>query len=406
MIQLTLTLKMTTAQVVETSVTVKNNSPIQDYVHPDDQTQPTIDTTLCQIATDLTTTFYQIPLAPKLVKYCSMGSSWIPIQWWVCQAQKLHWKSSCVVYLKILFHERVVAKISNISILRCLLTRGVTAQLEMSGSGPLRVQPQTLCIPRLLSTPNLPWCLAGTLQAFLHQITALALCSKPETVGPSKVLHLYIQSASLHYTPVLSLASTTWHCHHRSSVSWEDQLVWWSTFTMPSQPICSLTLPCLDNQLWITKNGAVKTPGITTTMYMIRDNTLQLTSLSSTKLWSCQVTWLPCEIEALSIPAAMKHYSSYSWKHQPAFSLTIKHVCGHLKSSVVVSFPQTLVLPPSFPPSVGAKPLFIMLLEPLSYHLTLPVAMPVSATTQLAKFAASSNTPRILWFSVHLSKAY
>ena len=39
-IQLTLTLKMTTAHVVETSVTVNNNSPIQDYVHPDDQTQP------------------------------------------------------------------------------------------------------------------------------------------------------------------------------------------------------------------------------------------------------------------------------------------------------------------------------------------------------------------------------
>ena len=34
------TVKMTTAQVVETSVTV-NNSPIQDYVHPDDHTQPT-----------------------------------------------------------------------------------------------------------------------------------------------------------------------------------------------------------------------------------------------------------------------------------------------------------------------------------------------------------------------------
>ena len=32
---------MTTAQVVETSVTVSNNSPIQDYVHPDDQTEPT-----------------------------------------------------------------------------------------------------------------------------------------------------------------------------------------------------------------------------------------------------------------------------------------------------------------------------------------------------------------------------
>ena len=42
-IQLTLTVKMITAQVVETSVTANNNnnnnSPIQGYVHPDDQTQ-------------------------------------------------------------------------------------------------------------------------------------------------------------------------------------------------------------------------------------------------------------------------------------------------------------------------------------------------------------------------------
>ena len=34
---------MTTAQVVEMSVTVNNNSPIQDYVHPDDQIQPTFE---------------------------------------------------------------------------------------------------------------------------------------------------------------------------------------------------------------------------------------------------------------------------------------------------------------------------------------------------------------------------
>ena len=46
-IQLTLTLKMTTAQVVETSVTVNNN--MQSYsglnIHPDDQTQPTFEKT-------------------------------------------------------------------------------------------------------------------------------------------------------------------------------------------------------------------------------------------------------------------------------------------------------------------------------------------------------------------------
>ena len=46
MIQLTLVLKMTTALVVETSVTVNNNSPIQDYIHPGDHTQLTLEMTL------------------------------------------------------------------------------------------------------------------------------------------------------------------------------------------------------------------------------------------------------------------------------------------------------------------------------------------------------------------------
>ena len=36
---------MTTARVAETSVTFNNNSPFQDYVHQDDQTQPTFEMT-------------------------------------------------------------------------------------------------------------------------------------------------------------------------------------------------------------------------------------------------------------------------------------------------------------------------------------------------------------------------
>ena len=36
---------ITTAPVVETSVTVNKNSPIQDYIHPDDQTRPTFEMT-------------------------------------------------------------------------------------------------------------------------------------------------------------------------------------------------------------------------------------------------------------------------------------------------------------------------------------------------------------------------
>ena len=39
-----MTLMMTSAQVVETSVNVTNNSPSRDYSHPDDQTTQTTDT--------------------------------------------------------------------------------------------------------------------------------------------------------------------------------------------------------------------------------------------------------------------------------------------------------------------------------------------------------------------------
>lgn len=311
------------------------------------------------------------------------------------------------MYLKILFHERVVAKISNISILRCLLARGVTAQLEMSLSGPPRVQPQTLCIPILLSTPNLPWCLAGTLQAFLHQITALALCSKPETVGPFKVLHWCIQSASWHYTPVLSLTCTTWHCHHRSSNSWEDQLAWWSTLSQcpvsPSAPSPSPALIIMDHHKWSCQNSryhhhnVCNTWQYATTNQPFQHQTLQLSSYLA-PLWGRGLIHPSCnetlQLLQLKTPACiLTNNKACVWAFE-------KLCCGEFPWNPRVD------LPPSFPPSVGAKPLFTMLLEPLSYHLTLPVAMPVSATTQLAKFAASSNTPRILWFSVHLSKAY
>ena len=52
---------MTTAQVVKTSVTVNNNSPIQDYVHLDDQTQPFgINPTLYRVPVEGKLTFKQV----------------------------------------------------------------------------------------------------------------------------------------------------------------------------------------------------------------------------------------------------------------------------------------------------------------------------------------------------------
>ena len=62
-----LTLKMITAQVVEMSITI-NSSPIQDYVHPDDHTQPTCEYLYCQIQEmGKSVASSQIPVRKKLV---------------------------------------------------------------------------------------------------------------------------------------------------------------------------------------------------------------------------------------------------------------------------------------------------------------------------------------------------
>ena len=46
-------------------------------------------------------------------------------------------------------------------------------------------------------------------------------------------------------------------------------------------------------------------------MYVTRHDHLHLAGFYSAKLRKHQVTWLPCEVEALSIAATVKHYSPF-----------------------------------------------------------------------------------------------
>ena len=79
---------MTTAQVVETSVIVNNNSPIQDYVHPDHQTQPTFEMTLrCKPSTKILISVWI--LSGKLPQSCFLH---IPGVFWVSGGMMLDTK--------------------------------------------------------------------------------------------------------------------------------------------------------------------------------------------------------------------------------------------------------------------------------------------------------------------------
>ena len=73
----------------------------------------------------------------------------------------------------------------------------------------------------------------------------------------------------------------------------------------------TITLLRPDDLLWIVTDGAVKKPGIGATLYVTRRDRLHLAGFFSAKLTGSQVSWLPCEVEALSIAVATKHFSPY-----------------------------------------------------------------------------------------------
>ena len=73
----------------------------------------------------------------------------------------------------------------------------------------------------------------------------------------------------------------------------------------------AITLPRSSDQLWIVTEASVRKRGIGATLYVTRDDQLRLAGFFSAKLRKHQVTWLPCEVEALCIAAAVKHFSPF-----------------------------------------------------------------------------------------------
>ena len=64
-----------------------------------------------------------------------------------------------------------------------------------------------------------------------------------------------------------------------------------------------------DDHLWIVTDASVKECGIAATLYVLRQEMLLLAGFFNAKLRHHQITWLPCEIEALCIGTAIKHFS-------------------------------------------------------------------------------------------------
>ena len=168
-----------------------------------------------------------------------------------------------------------------------------------------------------LSTTILGWIWnQGTLAASPHRIAPLSSCSPPETVrglrsfiGAYKVLGRVLP----HCSQIISdLDSAIAGKQSLERIVWTDELL--HSFQNAQRSLSTrkaITLPRPSDQLWIITDGSVSKRGIGATLYISRDNKLHLAGFFSAKLRKHQVTWLPCEIEALAIASAVKHFSPY-----------------------------------------------------------------------------------------------
>ena len=302
------------------------------YCKPQPSLMPDVDSTLRSIAcwkhiivTDLTSAFYQIPLSKESQKYCGVATPFRGVRVYSRCAMGMPGSETALEELMCrvlgqLLEEGVIAKLAD-----DLYCGGNTSDellynwrrvLEALHGCNLRLSAKkTVVSPR--STTILGWVWSnGNISASPHRVSTLATCKTPETVrglrsfiGTVKVLSRVLPGCAMLIAP---LEDAIIGQVSQDKVKWTDSLR--ASFSHAQTSLSSnkcITLPRPSDQLWIVTDGSVKQRGIGSTLYITRDNKLRLAGFYSAKLRKHQVTWLPCEIEALGIAAAVKHFSPH-----------------------------------------------------------------------------------------------
>ncbi|XP_063968866.1 uncharacterized protein LOC135157450 [Lytechinus pictus] len=319
------------------------------YSKPQPSVLPDVDSTLRKIgqwkyiiASDLASAFYQIPLSRDSMKYCGVATPFRGIRVYTRCAIGMPGSETaleelmCRVLGDLLF-EGVVVKLADD--LYCgadtwqALLHNWSRVLHALASNGLHLSPsKTTVCPKTTTILGWVWS-EGNLKASPHRITTLSTCSCPSTVkgmrsfiGAYKMLARVLPNCASYLGP---LDESIAGMKSQDRICWTDELH--DAFNKAQSGIKStrtVTLPRPSDQLWIVTDGSVKNHGLGATMYVTRDRTPFVAGFFSAKLRGRQITWLPCEVEALSIAAATKHFSPYIIQsHHPVCILTDSKPC-------------------------------------------------------------------------------
>ena len=302
------------------------------YSKPQPSLMPDVDSTLRKIAqwkhiatTDLSNAFYQIPLSRESMRYCGVDTPFRGVRVYARSAMGMPGSETALEELLCrilgdLLQEGSVAKLADD--IYCggntivELQQNVKRLLQCFANSGLRLSAtKTTIFPT--STTILGWIWnMGTIRASPHRIATLASCEAPTTVkamrafvGAYKMLARVIPGCSALLAPFDNATGGRQSSEH---IVWTDSLR--KAFKHAQDSLHTnkaITLPRPSDKLWLVTDGSTKQYGLGATFYVMRAGKLKLAGFFSAKLRGRQTTWLPCEIEALSIAAAVKHFSPY-----------------------------------------------------------------------------------------------
>ena len=304
------------------------------YCKPQPTVLPTVDSTLRNIAnwnyiitTDLKSAYYQIPLSRESMKYCGTASPFKGTRVYTRCAMGMPGSETALEELLCrilgdLITKGIVTKQADDLYVGGLTQRDLVnnwiAVLQCFSTAGIRLTaPKTIIAPKEAILLGWVWN-EGKLSASPHKLASLGKCTKPVTVkemrsflGAYKVLARVIPKCASFLQPLSR--STVGKVSH-SKIEWTEELS--TSFSTAQSHLLNnkvINLPRESDQLIVVTDGATSQPaGIGSTLYVIRDEKPKLAGFFSQQLKPQQSQgWFPCEIEGLSIAAAVKFFSAY-----------------------------------------------------------------------------------------------
>lgn len=294
------------------------------------------------IITDMTKQFFQMPVTKASMKYLGVLTPYKGLRVYTRAAMGMpgsteHLDQLMRRILGDLMHEGSVSKIADDLYVGAKTMEGLLQAwervLQQFQTNNLRLSAKkTVICPR--SSVVLGWIWSkGSISPSPHKMNPLATADPPVTVkglrtwlGAVKQMRDCVERLS---SCLSLLEAAVGGKDSADRLQWTEELV--STFRNAQSRLReakTIFIPRASDQLVIVTDGASQNSGIGAVLHLIREGKTLNGGYFSMKLRSHHLKWLPCEIEALAITAAVTYWAMYITEAQlPTQILTDSKPC-------------------------------------------------------------------------------